>query len=295
MAKEFFENTNFRQETVVVILQAIAILDEYADQGYDLSLRQLYYQLVSRDLIPNTDRDYKRLGGIVKNARLAGVMDWEMIVDRGRWTDFQSTWETPAEIMAAAVADFRIDKWETQGRHIEVMVEKAALEGVLIPVCHELQVRFTANKGYLSTSAMYKIGKRLRHFAWMGKTCHVLYLGDHDPSGLDMDRDIYDRLDMFSEGGVDGVKRLALTMDQINEYNPPENPTKLKDSRASDYIYQYGMSSWELDALEPSVLAELVTSAVINLRQEPDWIDALKKEAEMREQLEDIAAELEEE
>ncbi len=287
--KEFFVGKNFKDETLGIISQVNSILSEYRAQGYDLSLRQVYYQLVARDLLENSSRSYKRLGNIVSDGRLAGLIDWEIIVDRGRPVIFPSHWDSPADIVRAAAQSFRIDKWEEQSSHVEVMVEKQALEGILIPVCEELDIRFTANKGYSSQSAMYRAGQRMRDAIRDGKDVHVLYLGDHDPSGLDMDRDILDRLSMFSARVIWSVKRLALTWDQIEEHQPPKNPAKMTDSRAHAYVLEFGDSSWELDALEPALLVSLVRDTVEEIRDEKLWDEAVEREDEMKAELQEFA------
>lgn len=286
--KEFFEGKNFRDESLVEIHRANRILEEYAAQGYDLTLRQLFYQLVARGLRENTPKSYKRLGDLIGKARMAGLTDWSFIVDRGRTTKWGAHFEDPADVIRSVTKWFKIDKWEDQPCHIEVMVEKDALSGVLEPVCRSLDVRFTANRGYSSLSHMYEIGKRICSKREEGKAVHVLYLGDHDPSGLDMDRDIAERLELFGEGHIN-FSRLALSMQQITELNPPENPTKLKDSRARNYIYQFGYSSWELDAIEPKHLTQLVRNAVADLRDESLWKTAIEKERLMIEELKSIA------
>jgi hypothetical protein len=287
--KELFVGKNFKDETLGIISQVNSILAEYRAQGYDLSLRQVYYQLVTKNLIPNTPKSYKRLGSIVSGGRLAGLIDWEMIVDRGRPVIFPSHWDSPADIVRAAADSFRIDKWEEQLSHVEVMIEKQALEGILIPVCDELDIRFTANKGYSSQSAMYRAGKRMGKAVMNGKDVYVLYLGDHDPSGLDMDRDILDRLSLFSSEVIYSVKRLALTWGQIEEYQPPENPAKMKDTRAKAYVMEFGDSSWELDAMEPALLASLVRDTVYEIRDEELWDEAVEREEEMKAELQEFA------
>jgi hypothetical protein len=287
--KELFVGKNFKDETLDIISQVNSILAEYRAQGYDLSLRQVYYQLVTKNLIPNTPKSYKRLGSIVSGGRLAGLIDWEMIVDRGRPVIFPSHWDSPADIVRAAADSFRIDKWEEQLSHVEVMIEKQALEGILIPVCDELDIRFTANKGYSSQSAMYRAGKRMGKAVMNGKDVYVLYLGDHDPSGLDMDRDILDRLSLFSSEVIYSVKRLALTWGQIEEYQPPENPAKMKDTRAKAYVMEFGDSSWELDAMEPALLASLVRDTVYEIRDEELWDEAVEREEEMKAELQEFA------
>lgn len=286
--KEQFIWKNFRDKTRQLITLINAILGEYAALGFDLSVRQVFYQLVARGHLPNTESAWGKVINIVSEGRLAGLIDWDMIVDRGRRTIFAPHWRDPSEILDAAAESFRIDKWEDQSRHIEVMVEKQALEGVLTPVCRDLDVRLTANKGYSSQSLMYRIGKRLEYKIDQDKEIWILYLGDHDPSGLDMDRDIVERLEMFSNGRL-AVRRLALLMEQIEELNPPENPAKLSDSRAAGYIAEFGYSSWELDAVEPTELARLVREAVTSLRDEDLWLEAVAREEAMRLQLENLA------
>lgn len=293
MKKAFIEK-NFRADKIALLDIINSVLGKYFQQGYDLTLRQLFYQLVSKDIIPNTQRQYKNLGTLVNDARLAGLIDWGMIVDRGRETEIPAHWDSPASIIYAAARSFAIDKWEDQPNHIEVMVEKQALEGVLLPVCERLDVNFTANKGYSSQSLMYRIGQRLRSLHRnKDKHIHILYLGDHDPSGLDMDRDVEERLALFSGYPVT-FQRLALIWDQIEELRPPENPTKLTDSRADKYIEQYGDSSWELDAVEPRELDRLVTDAVEALRDPDLWTDASAREDRMKDDLLEFAETYEE-
>ncbi len=287
--KELFISKNFKDETLSIIGQVNAILSEYRSQGYDLSLRQVYYQLVARDLLPNSAKSYKRLGNVVSDGRLAGLIDWSMIVDRGRPVIFPSHWDSPADIVRSAAQGFRIDKWEEQPSHVEVMVEKQALEGVLIPVCEELDVRFTANKGYSSQSSMYRAGQRMRDAITDGKDVYVMYLGDHDPSGLDMDRDILERLSLFAGETIYSVERLALTYEQIEEYGPPRNPAKMTDSRAKAYVMEFGDSSWELDAMEPRMLAEKLRQSVYEVRDDELWAEAVEREDEMKAELQEFA------
>lgn len=283
MAKERFINKRFGKEASATLQQITKILAEYNRQGYVLSVRQLYYQLVARDIIPNNVRSYKRIVGIVSDGRLAGLIDWNMIEDRGRETINPPMWRDPAQIVEAAAQQFGIDRWLDQPNHVEVMVEKAALEGVLIPVCRSLGVRFTASRGYCSQSTMYEIGKRLAHEA-ESKDIYILYLGDHDPSGIDMTRDVKERLEQFSRIRLD-VIRLALNMDQVEDWNPPENPAKQTDSRFAGYVTEFGNKSWELDAIEPATLAKIVEDAVGKLVDEDLYGKRVERENQMKEEL----------
>jgi len=262
--KEEFVFKNFGKEALRLIEIAEEICDDYASQGYDLSLRQLYYQFVSRDILANTEVNYNKLGNTISDARLAGLIDWDAIKDRGRETLTNPHWNSIGDIISACASQYNVDLWEGQVNHVELMVEKQALEGVLEPVCKRWDIGFTANKGYSSSSALYEIGKRLAQKDRQGKLLNVIYLGDHDPSGIDMTRDVEERLCMFSECEV-SVHRIALNMDQVEKYNPPENPAKLTDTRAADYIRKFGESSWELDALEPRILVSLVERKIEQL------------------------------
>jgi hypothetical protein len=274
--KELFVPKNFGAAARSMIGTVNNILAEYQASGYDLTVRQLYYQLVSRDIIPNNERSYKNTVQLVSDARLAGLIDWEIIKDRGRTCIENPHWETPADIVRSAAYSFKMDHWIKQDNYVEVMVEKQALEGVLIPVCQKLDIPFTANKGYSSSSAMYEASKRYIAAAEAGKNLYVLYLGDHDPSGIDMTRDIDERLDLFIKTSHNDeqsiqVNRLALNMDQVRRFKPPENPAKITDSRAESYIRKFGKSSWELDAIEPKRLASLVENAVTELIDQDEW------------------------
>lgn len=278
LMKEEFISKAFGSEAHDMIVVINDILDTYAGQGYDLSLRQLYYQLVSRNLIVNAEKSYKTLGNLVSDARYAGMIDWDMIKDRGREMVKNPHWSNPANFIEVVAPQYRFDLWKDQPNYVEVMVEKQALEGVLIPVCRTLDVPFTANKGYSSSSALYEASKRFLERAEESKGLYVVYLGDHDPSGIDMSRDVGDRLNLFinksmgfheNEGDLLSIERVALNMDQIRKLKPPENPAKLTDSRAEGYIKTFGRSSWELDAIEPRQLAALVTGAVTGLMDVP--------------------------
>lgn len=292
--KETFVEKNFSPASEELLRKILVILRDYASQGYDLSLRQLYYQLVAANVVENTERSYKNVGSLVSDARLAGLIDWNAIKDRSRAMTVNSHWENPAAILRSCVASFAIDKWADQPCYVEVMVEKQALEGVLEPVCSELDVPFTANKGYSSSSALYEAGKRMHYKVRDGKEVHVIYLGDHDPSGIDMSRDVEDRLRMFSDvddqGGSLELHRVALNIEQVRKLRPPENPAKLTDSRADAYIAKFGRSSWELDAIKPDALAKLVRDEVYGIRDADLWAASVEREDAMKKELAQFAA-----
>jgi len=230
------------------------ILEDYRRQGYRLTLRQLYYQLVSRDVIPNDDTEYKKLSNILKKGRLAGIVDWDSIEDRIRKPQLPYWVYGPKDAIKDTIKQYRLNRMKGQDNKIEVWVEKDALSAVLARVTRQYHVRLMVNRGYSSITAMHDAAQRLE----TGDT--ILYFGDHDPSGLDMIRDIDERLQIF--GVYADVVPVALTMKQIRKFNPPPNPAKIKDPRAKWYIDKYGPTSWELDALPPQELTKLVEKEI---------------------------------
>ena len=269
MPKMKYLEKRFQPQTVALIDRCNSIIAEYAEQGFVLTLRQLYYQLVSRDVIANQHAEYARLGSIVSDARLAGLIDWSAIEDRTRSLRGLSHWESPSGIVQACAEQFHMNLWEGQTYRPEIWIEKDALLGVIEGVCNELDVPHFSCRGYPSQSEMWVAAQRLQQYFNDGQVPILFHLGDHDPSGKDMTRDIIERLKLFM-GGAE-VKRLALNPDQIEEYEPPPNPVKTTDSRCRGYVAEFGNESWELDALEPTVLAELIRSSMMKLIDADLW------------------------
>lgn len=289
MALECYAPKRFIGRNAELIDQANTIIAEYEQQGFTLTLRQIYYQFVARALIPNTMQSYKRLGQVINDARLAGYVDWEAMEDRTRNVRKVSTWDGPDDIVSACASQFRITRWKDQPCHIEVWIEKDALVGVIEPVCDEHLVPFFACRGYTSQSEQWRAGKRFARAHRSGKRVIVLHLGDHDPSGIDMTRDTIDRLEMFAGEDAVEVRRLALNIEQVRKYRPPPNPAKETDSRCNGYKAKFGDKSWELDALDPRVIADLIREQLDELIDRERWEDAIRREDEARRLLREAA------
>lgn len=289
------------------------IIEEYQEQGYTLTLRQLYYQLVSRDVIPNKQNEYAKLSTLLKEGRMAGIVDWDAIEDRLRQPSRPAAFDSPQDILNAAINQYRKDRQEGQPVHVEVWVEKDALSGVLKRVTEKYGISIMVNRGYSSASAMYDSYERFLEAFKNDQKVKILYLGDFDPSGVDMIRDIKARIDEFIIGSEDvqdmfdwdwvddddfwrekyseiyhnsgyghtevmneleklfpiekakdfEIVPIALTIEQIRQFDPPPNPAKITDPRAKDFIKKYGGTSWEVDALRPQVLNEILTNAIL--------------------------------
>jgi len=268
-----YKKIKFQKSSLSLINEINVITAGYQKQGYSLTLRQTYYQLVSKNIIENTNKSYKNIGILVKNGRYAGLIDWNAIEDRNRNLNELTHWNSPSEIIKSAAYSYRRDLWEDQDCYCEVWVEKDALSGLVKQAAGSLGCPSFACRGYTSASELWRAAARFmnktRNAALNGKTRHnvIIHLGDHDPSGQDMTRDIENRLQEF--GAIVDIQRIALNKDQIDKYKLPSQPLKkntdnqFTDTRAESYIKKYGKKqSWELDALEPEILNELITSNI---------------------------------
>lgn len=273
MVKEHFREVRFRGDTARYLEQVIMVIDRYQQMGYKMTLRQLYYQLVVASIIANQKKEYARLSDILTRARMGGLVDWGAIEDRVRVPKMHSEWDDIAGLVESACASYRLPRWSDQEYYVELWTEKEAIAGILSPITDKWHILLSINRGYSSATAMHDAAKRFIEAEGRGKKCVLLYLGDHDPSGLDMDRDIADRLAEF-RATVDYI-RIGLTWAQIQQYNPPPNPAKFQDPRARDYIARFGQSSWEVDALPPNVLNPLVEQSILqylNQRKYRKWV-----------------------
>jgi hypothetical protein len=298
MAKELFVAWDPEPETLAVVKRANRLVDEYRRQGFTLTLRQIYYQFVSKNLFPadrrwtltgnnkwerdpqgtpNATPNYKWLAEIINRGRLAGLIDWAAFEDRLRNVERPAVWDSPTEILEAVAAQYQRNPWDDQKYRPEVWIEKDALGGVIEPVCKRWRVPFLACRGYMSQSEQYAAGKRFAGYIDDGRIPIVLHLGDHDPSGLNMTDDNRGRLAMFAESDVE-IRRLALNMDQVRQFNPPPNPAKETDSRFASYSEQFGDESWELDALEPRTINDIIEHELRGLIDMDAWGEVMAKE-----------------
>jgi hypothetical protein len=170
-------------KTLAMIDQANEIVDEYALQGFTLTLRQLFYQFLARGLIPNSVEQYKRLGRAIADARRTGLVDWEHIEDRTRDVETFQFWDSPADILRGAAQSYREDLWLGQDWRPEVWIEKSALIGVVEPACVRWRTPHMAARGYPSHSELYAAGKRLQEHMGQGYTPIIFYLGDQTLAG----------------------------------------------------------------------------------------------------------------
>jgi hypothetical protein len=276
--KESFKEHRFSSDNLNIIHTCNDVIEDYMEMGLTLTLRQLYYQLVTKNHIPNSEKSYKKLSSLISNARLSGLLDWSAIEDRVRVPYKKPEYDSIGELMEIAAYSYRLPRWRGQNFNVELWVEKDALAGVLKPIAQKYHITLMVNRGYSSQSAMYESAQRVRNSetTYKNKSSIILYLGDLDPSGEDMVRDIQERFTMF-ETPVH-VAKLALTADQVEEHKPPPNPTKLSDPRATEFLKKHGNSSWEVDALPPNILTEMIEGVLDSLIDKKKMDKIIKKE-----------------
>lgn len=298
-----YVETRFNKYSLHILHEANKVIIAWQAKGYRLTLRQIYYRLIATDKIPdswidevynkakglaprtkNTIRNYKRLGDILNSGRIGGKVDWDAMEDRTRNLLGLQHWDSPEDGLKWLAEQYRIEKWKDgQKYRVEVWIEKDALLGIFERVCCEpnIDVQYFSCRGYNSQSEMWGASQRILYYERERKQqTIILQFSDHDPSGVDMTRDIRARLKMFGCNTI--IKRLGLTIEQVRKFKLPPNPAKENDIRFAGYAEKFGNDSWELDALEPDVLASLVRNAVLRIRNKVAWNAALEVEAQQK-------------
>ena len=260
---------NRRTQGLVTAILAVA-------EEYDrMTIRQLYYQLVSRGVIEKTEQAYKRVCDVSANMRVRGDLAYGKIADGSRQRRRVAQWSSPRSLMEQAVGQYRKDYWLHQPSHIEIWCEKDALSGVLLPICEEWGVHYVATRGNPSMTLVYESAIDMSHHP---QPDTIIYVGDHDASG----RGISDRLEeQFAQHGLEStVERVAVNPEQIARYNLPKRPGKQSDSQQAKFAAEFGDASVEVDALPPDVLTAIVTNAITS---RIDWVkwDADKQAEEI--------------
>ena len=282
MTKEAFEERRFAAKTAKVIEQANEIMEEYS--GDKLTPRQLHYQFVARDLYENTMRNYKKLGDILRNGRMAGLISWDLVQDRTRGlTGWGWGESSPAGAISTAAYSYKERRWANQPVKVEIWVEKDALSGVLVDPGVEWRLNYFATKGYPSISSLKAAADRFKAQERRDERTVILNLSDHDPEGLHMPEQVGEALESFGVSNVE-IRRVGLTMEQIRQHQPPPSAAKRTSSRVQSYYDATGTDqAWELAALKPAVIQDLIKEEVKGIVDYDLWDEAVEKERANRE------------
>jgi len=269
------------EKTKTLIAAARTILEA----EHPMTVRQLFYRLVSARVIDNSRGDYQRVSKAMTLARTQGSVDYDMIVDRSR-TSYRSTdWKNLGQLtetMERALQNYRRDAWQDQPYHVEVWCEKDAVTGSIEEIRREYGVDVIAIRGFNSTSNVHEAGTRLWEYTHNGKKPVILYLGDWDPSGKDIERDLVSRLRADTGMEIE-VQRIAIFQADIRQFNLPPLRVKDTDSRAEGFKELYGNEAVELDALPPTELRRRLREAIELLIDPAAWQRSKAVEAVQRE------------
>lgn len=261
-----------QKQSLELLTQVQEIIDSY---DFALTLRQIYYQLVAKQIIPNEQRYYKKLSRICVAGRDEGILPEEGFADRLRAVDKLSSWSDLNEFMQSVKKSYRKDKWQNQDDYVEIWTEKDALRSVLTEITYQYDVALMVARGQLSRTEVYRTAERYKD--QNNKECFLYYCGDFDPSGLSIYNSIRKRLEDF--GVSINFERIALTQGQIEEYQLPSDPAKQSDPNYNKFVNLYGSDMVvELDSLPPDVLRKIVEDCILQNIDEAYLVQMLRKE-----------------
>ena len=236
-----------------------------AEQHGPATVRQCFYLAIAAGLIDKTEQEYKgTVCRLLADARIEGDLSWSTIVDHTRSALYLKTADSLADAVADTARHYRRAMWRNQEHRVEIWIEKQTLMGVLRDVTMEFDVGLFATRGYPSLSFLYDCAEDIQD---SGKPTFIYFLGDHDPSGRDIRRNVEARLREFTDDADIVFEHLAVTPEQIREMSLPVRPTKTTDTRAKGW--QGG--SVEVEAITPDKLRNMVTNAIVQHIDDAEW------------------------
>jgi hypothetical protein len=231
-------------------------LRDILESDHPMTVRQVFYRAVAAGLIGKTEDEYKTtVVRLLTEMRENEVIPFDWIVDSTRRLIEAPTWSSPKALLLAAADQYRSPLWRDAEATVYILTEKDTLSGTLQPITNELDVPLGVFRGDPSITFMHDIATRLE---WGGRAVFVYYLGDHDPSGLDIERDAQQRLRRWAMTVDITWKRVAVTPKQIAELSLPTRPTKPGTRNAG-----FKGESVEVDAIEPKELQRIVRAAIM--------------------------------
>jgi hypothetical protein len=291
------ETPKFRSKNRALQVRAVEVLE----QERPMTLRQLYYRLVSAGHLANRQPEYKRLGNLMTRLREAGDVPRTWIVDNVRSTLKPSSWSGLADFGESVRDCYRLDFWAGMDAHVEIFVEKDAVAGTVQPVTQRYDVALRVCRGYSSISFAGEIADL---WTEVEKPVYAYYLGDFDPSGFDLERDLREKLERYSkrldcflrydrdgaprpdrapDGNTTVWNRLAIRAGDFDQFGLVRLPVKEKDMRSAGFVARYGSDCAEVDALPPTELRRRVEEAIRSHINQARWEGLrLVEEAERR-------------
>jgi hypothetical protein len=262
-------------------LELIEAMHAAATAAHPITGRGIGYKLFAAGLIPSMDRaPMQRVYRLLREARERGMIPWEWIVDETRELERRPRWDDPADFIDTVSRAYRRDYWNQQPVRVEVWSEKGTVRGVLAPVLDQYGVGFRVMHGFSGATTIYDVAQDDD-----GRLLIVLYVGDYDPSGMYMsEHDLPDRLAKYGGDHVH-VTRIALLREDLDDLPSFPASDKKKDPRHPWFVRNYGSRCWELDAMDPNDLRDLVEEAIKNEIELEAWNRCAVTEKAERESL----------
>jgi hypothetical protein len=264
-----------------------AIVGIISGEDEQITIRHLFYRLVGLKQIEKTEAAYKSLCGHLSKWRRSGSVAWDAFADNTRWHLGTETFNGLNDALANTVRCYRRDLWAKQSAHVEIWGEKDAISGILYREADTFGVKVFTCRGFASLSALYSAANTFKQAVANGKEVFIYYFGDHDPSGLAIDRAA---VESFRDDFSVEVKltRAAITPQQIKKHRLPTRPVKKTDTRAGGW--QGGCV--EVDTMPPAVLKKLVRDCITKHIEPHEWEQTQLIEEAERETLRQFAANL---
>jgi hypothetical protein len=223
-----------------------------------VTLRGVYYRVVAAGAVDKTETGYNLVSRELLKLRRDGRVPYSSITDGTRLIQKPDSWSSLDRMLDDAARSYRRALWEDQDVAVIVLSEKDAISGSIYPITAMWDVELAITRGYSSETFTHSIAETIQTNHDNYKTTYVYQLGDHDPSGVDAWRSFQERVSGFAPHADVVFERLAVTPEQIDEYDLPTRPTKRSDSRAGSFIGE----SVEIDAIQPTVLRTIVENAI---------------------------------
>jgi hypothetical protein len=277
------KENKMQKESLMLLEQVRDVIQQY---DFPLTLRQIYYQLVAKQIIPNLQKYYFKLSRLCVIGRDKGFLSEDSFADRLREIEKVSSWINLSDFAETAKNAYRKDKWVNQDNYIEIWTEKDALRGVISPITNKWDVGLLVVRGQVSRTAIYEASQRYKQKKEEEKECYLFYFGDFDPSGLSIFNSLQNRIENFQVSVV--FERIALTQSQIEQYRLPQDPAKKSDPNYKRFVEKYGDNVVELDSLPPDVLRLYVEDCIKQSLNLEKLKEILEEEKEEKKKLDDF-------
>lgn len=257
-----YGSSTVKRRTNAELAEVDEAIVEAVRSDHPVTLRGVYYRVVSAGDVEKTDNGYRLIGRQLLKLRRDGTVPYSHITDGTRWIRKPKSWSDVDEMLEDAATSYRRALWHNQNVEVHIFTEKDAISGVLMPVTARWDVPLGVIRGFASETFAHSVAETIMATARANRATCIYQLGDHDPSGLDAWRDFRDKVMGFVPGGMGPhlatFSRLAVTPEQIEEYELPTRPTKASDSRAKSFAG----GSVEVDAIPAGTLREIVEEAI---------------------------------